>query len=150
MRPFVGIAAVLIALCGTARAQAVDYELKTYPESPVVFAGDNARTPAPGVPRRQFVTIQSEAPKTVSAVILQQTITRGQKTEIVAIERVAIAMAPREKKRISFAVSDMSAKLQADAQAGEAPVRPVLAVVAVEFIDDSQWNAPTGPGAGHP
>ena len=125
----------------------MDFELRTYPDSPVTFAGDNARAPAPGVPRRQFVTIKSESRKSIAAVIFQQSIAGGPKIEIVAMERVAIAVAPAEKKRVSVAVADMSAKLEAARQAGGSLSQPVLSVVAVEFLDGTQWNAPTGPGA---
>ena len=59
---------------------------------------------------------------------------------IVAIERVSILFAAGEKRRVSIAVADMYQKMQS----GERPGRPVLSVVAVEFMDGSQWNAPTG------
>jgi hypothetical protein len=145
MNKFTPIAVWVLTLCGLAQAQTVDFELRTYPDCPIVFA-DNARTPAPGVPRRQFVTIRNASRKTVAAVIFEQTVSHGSKTGIVAIERVAIPIPPGEKRRITIAVADMSGKLQAARQAGEAPGQPVLSIVAVEFLDSTQWNAPTGPG----
>lgn len=146
MWKFGPIAAAVVAL-GWAQGPAVDYELKTYAGSPVLFAVDNARAAAPGVPRRQFVTIKSESRKSATGIILEQTLMHGGKTEIVAIEHVDIAIPPGEKRRFSFAVADMSVKLQSAAQSGEAAGKPVLALVAVEFTDASQWNAPTGAGA---
>ena len=129
-------AAALVVLCGLAQAQTVDFELRAYPDSPVVFAGDNTRAAAPGVPHRQFVTIRNQSRKSVAAVIFQQTVSDGSKTGIVAIERVEIVMAPGEKKRITISVEEVRQKSPAE--------RPVLSVVAVEFLDGGQWNAPTG------
>jgi hypothetical protein len=144
MYKFALMAASLVTLCGMAQAQTVDFELRTYPGCPVGFAGD-ARVPAPGVPRRQFVTIKSESKKSIAAVIFQQTLSSGSKTGIVAIERVALPIPGGEKRRVTIAVADMSAKLESARQSGETPGRPVLAVVAVEFLDGTLWSAPTGP-----
>jgi len=129
------LAAALLALSSLARAQTVDFELHTYPDSPIAFASDNARAAAPGVPRRQFVTIKNQSKKPVAAVIFQQTVSDGSKTEIVAIEHVGIVMAPGEKKRVTISVEEVRKKL--------APGRPVLSAVAVEFLDGTLWSAPT-------
>jgi hypothetical protein len=75
--------------------------------------------------------------------MFEQTVTNGSKTEIVALERVSILFAAGEKRRVSIAVADMSRKLQS----GEPLGRPVLSVVAVEFLDGTQWSAPTASGA---
>jgi hypothetical protein len=126
-------------LGGLAEGQTVDFELRTFPESPVSFSG-SSHEPAPGVPRRQFVTIRNDSKKSLGAVIFEQSVASDSKATIVAIERVAILVPPGEKRRVTIAVADMSQKLQS----GERLGRPVLSVVAAEFLDGSQWNAPTG------
>ena len=128
----------LIWLSSVARGQAVDFELRTFPESPVIFA-DPTSAPAPGLPRRQLVTVKNDSRKSVAAVTFEQTVAAGSKIEIVALERVSILFAAGEKRRVSVAVGDMSAKLQS----GEPVGRPVLSIVAVEFMDGSLWSAPT-------
>jgi len=140
MQRLVWISAALLA-GGLARAQTVDFELRTYPDSPVSFSG-SAVDPAPGVPRRQFVTIRNDSQKSLAAVLFEQSVARGEKLSIVALERVEIVALAGAKKRVSLAVADMSQKLQS----GEPLGRPVLRVVAVEFLDGSEWNAPTGAG----
>jgi hypothetical protein len=117
-------------------AQTVDFELRTYPDCPVVFAGENARAVAPGAPRRQFVSIRNQSKKSVAAVIFQQSVPDGSKAGIVAIERVGIVMAPGAKTRVTISVEEVRKKVP--------PGRPILSVVAVEFLDGTQWNAPTG------
>ena len=139
MRSFVSIAAALFLLAAPARAQTVDFELRTFPDCPVIFT-DSAQAAAPGVPRRQFVAIKNASKKSIMAVIFEQSVAHGSKTEIVALERVSILFAAGEKRRVTIAVADMSQKLQS----GDPLGRPVLSVVAVEFLDGSQWNAPTG------
>ncbi len=129
----------LLVLGAVTQAQTVDFELRTFRESPVIFA-DSATTAVPGSPRRQLVAIKNDSKKSVAAVLFEQTLATGGKTVIVAIERVSILFAAGEKRRVSIAVADMYQKLQS----GEAIGRPVLSVVAVEFMDGSQWNAPTG------
>jgi len=130
---------VLMTLFCMADSQTVDFEQKTYPDSPVVFVAEATRSVAPGVPKRQFITIKSESKKAISAVILQQTVSNGSKVEIIAIERVSQVMLGGEKKRVSIAVADMLAKLQSAASSE----RPVLTIVAVEFVDGTLWDAPT-------
>jgi hypothetical protein len=137
---FAPVAAALL-LPGAGWAQTVDFELRTVPGSPVVFAGA-AGEPAPGMPRRQLVAIRNESNKPVMAVIFEQSVAGGARTSIVALDRVEIVFAPGGKRRVSVDVADVSHKLQS----GELPGRPVLTLVAVEFLDGSQWNAPTGPG----
>ena len=137
------IAGVLAVLGGLAEGQTVDFELRTSAESPVVFAG-SAREVAPGFPRRQFVTIRNEAKKSVAAVIFEQSVATGEKVQIVALERVGIVFSAGEKRRVSIAVADMAQKLQSGGPVG----RPVLSVVAVEFLDGSQWSAPSGASNG--
>jgi hypothetical protein len=139
MRELVSIAAGLLIIGGLAHAQTVDFELRTLPESPVVFA-DSASAPVPGVPRRQLVTVKNQSKKSVAAVMFEQSVANGSKVEIIALERVSILFAAGEKRRVSIAVGDIFQKLQS----GEPLGRPVLAVVAVEFLDGSQWTAPAG------
>lgn len=142
MSKFVLIAALLLVLGVFAGAQAVDFELRKYPESPVVFA-DSASAPAPGIPRRQLVTVRNDSKKSVAAVMFEQSVANGSKIEIVALERVSILFAAREKRHVSVAVGDMFRKLQSGGTLG----RPTLSIVAVEFLDGSQWDAPTGSDA---
>jgi len=142
MHPLARMAAAFSMLAGLAPGQTVDFTLRTFPDSPIVFAG-TVPAAAPGAPRRQFVAIGSASKKAISAVIFEQSVGSGSKTAIVAIERVGILVQPGEKKRLSVAVEDISQKLPS----GEPPGRPVLSIVAVEFLDGSQWNAPTGSGA---
>jgi hypothetical protein len=132
------LAVALGAVCVVALGQTVDFELRTFSDSPVGFAGENGRGAASGIPHRQFVTIRNESKKSVVAVILQQTVSDGAKTEIVAIERVGIAMAPGEKKRVTISVEEVRQRA-----AGE---RAALSAVAVEFMDGTLWSAPTGAG----
>jgi hypothetical protein len=129
--------ALALVLCVPLFAQTVEFELRTSPGTPVSFA-DNARAPA-GIPGRQLVTIRNDAKKSVAAVVFEQSLERGSKIEIVALEHVSILFAAGEKRRVSLAVSDMTEKLRAS----ESTVSAILRVVAVEFMDGSQWNAPT-------
>lgn len=142
MHKLVAIASALLACGNLARAQTVDFELRTFPESPVVFA-TSANLVVPGVPRRQFVTIKDDSKKSVAAVMFEQSVADGSKIAIVALERVSILFAGGEKRRVSVAVTDMFQKLQS----GEPLGRPVLSIVAVEFLDGSQWTAPTASDA---
>ena len=64
---------VLFVLGALAQAQTVDFELRTFPESPVIFA-DSANTAIPGVPRRQLVAIKNDSKKSVAAVLFEQTL----------------------------------------------------------------------------
>jgi hypothetical protein len=86
-----------------------------------------------------LITIKNDSKKSVAAVLFEQTVAAGSKIEIVALERVSILLAAGEKRRVSVAVGDMSAKQQS----GEPLGRPMLSIVAVEFMDGSQWTAPT-------
>ena len=134
----------LLVLGPLVQAQTVDFELRSFPDSPVVFA-DSANTALPGVPRRQLVTIKNDSKKSVAAVLFEQALANGEKTDIVAIERVSILFPAGEKRRVSVAVADMYQKLQAGGPSG----RPALSVVAVEFMDGSQWSAPTAHANSH-
>jgi hypothetical protein len=137
MRRVKAIAAAFGVLAGAQLAQAVDFERRTFPESPVVFV-DSAPA-ATGIPGRQFVTVKNASRKSVMAVLFEQTVSSGSKTEIVALEHVSIVFAAGEKRRVTIAVGEVAQKLQAgDAQ------KPVLSIVAVEYLDGTQWNAPTG------
>jgi hypothetical protein len=131
------IAAAAGLLACALLAQAVDFEIRTYPASPVEFV-DTAPA-ATGIPGRQFVTVRNASKKSVMAVLFEQTVTNGSKTGIVALERVSIVFAAGEKRRVTIAVGDMSQRLQT----GDQP-KPVLSIVAVEYLDGTQWNAPTG------
>jgi hypothetical protein len=140
--PLLAIAAAFFLFGDFAWAQTIDFELHTFPESPVIFA-DSGNAPVPGIPRRQFVTVRNQSKKSVAAVMFEQSVANGSKTEIVALERVSILFAAGEKRRVSVAVAEVLQKMQS----GEPMERPVLSVVAVEFMDGSHWTAPTGSDA---
>jgi hypothetical protein len=132
------IAAAVLMLAGVVSAQTVDFEMRTFPESPVVFV-DAAPALASSAPWRQFITVKNASRKSVAAVLFEQRMTSGSKSEIVALERVSIVFAAGEKRRVTIAVGDVVEKLQ-----GDSAERPVLSIVAVEYLDGTQWNAPTG------
>jgi hypothetical protein len=86
--------------------------------------------------------VKNESDKIAAAVVFQQTIGSGPGAEIVTIERVSIVMRPRETKRLSVSVRDVSNRLQAAIHAGETAGKPVLSVAVVEFTDGTAWHAP--------
>ena len=132
----------LFFCCTFAHAQTLAFELQTNLGSPIAlvnFAPGAFRTQSD---RRQFVTVKNESDKVTAAVVFQQAIGSGSKTEIVALERVSVVIRPSEKKRLSVSVRDVWNQLQATVKAGETTGKPVLSVAAVEFIDGSAWSAP--------
>ncbi|MEI9972072.1 MAG: hypothetical protein WDO73_08445 [Ignavibacteriota bacterium] len=78
--------------------------------------------------------------KSVASVVFEETARHGSTAEIVALEHVSILFVAGETRRVSVAVGDVYDKLRS----GEAEGRPVLTVVAVEFLDGTLWSAPTG------
>jgi hypothetical protein len=132
----------LFLCCTFARAQTVAFEFETHPDSPVALVNFIPGTLRVASDRRQFFTVKNESDKVTAAVVFQQTVGSGSKTEIVTIERVSIIMRPHEKKRLSVSVRDVWNQLQAAVKAGEAASKPVLSVTVVEFIDGSSWSAP--------
>lgn len=132
--------ALFAALLALAQNGPVDFELRTFPDSPVVFAAPLTQA-APGAPHRQFVTVRNDSRKSAMALLFEQSVPAGGKTSIVAMERVPIVFASRETRRVSVSVEEILRKLSS----GELLGRPVLSLVAVEFLDGSQWSAPTGP-----
>ena len=87
--------------------------------------------------------MKNESDKVTAAVLFQQAISIGSKTEIVTLERVSIIIRPRERKRLSVTVRDLWNRIQTAVKSGETIGKPVLSVVAVEFIDGSLWSAPS-------
>jgi hypothetical protein len=138
MHRLLSMAAAVLMLAGAASAQTVDFETRTFSESPVVFV-DAAPMLASSAPRRQFITVKNASKKSVMAVLFEQRMASGSKSEIVALERVSLVFAAGEKRRVTIAVGDVVEKLQAR----DSAVRPVLSIVAVEYLDGTQWNAPT-------
>ena len=92
--------------------------------------------------RRQFLTVRNESDKATAAVIFQQAIASGPRTEILTLERVSIIIRPREKKRLSVSVMDVWNRVRTAVKASETIGKPELSVVVVEFIDGSVWSAP--------
>jgi hypothetical protein len=133
---------VLFFCCAFAHAQTIVFEFETHPDSPVAIVNFIPGTLRAASDRRQFFTVKNESDKVASAVVFQQTIGSGSKTEIVAIELVSIIIRPHEKKRLSVSVRDVWNQLQAADKAGETIGKTVLSVAVVEFIDGSAWSAP--------
>jgi hypothetical protein len=132
----------LFFCCSLAQAQTIAFELQTYPDSPIALVTYTPSTVWIESDRRQFLTVKNESDKTTAALIFQQAISSGSKTEIVTLERVSIIIRPREKKRLSVSVMDVWNRMQAAAKAGETIGKPELSLVVVEFIDGSVWSAP--------
>jgi len=95
--------------------------------------------------RRQFVTMKNVSDKATAALLFQQTISDGSRVEIVALERISVVFRPRETKRLSISVEDVWNRIRSVDKPGVPISRPVLAVVAVEFLDGSTWSAPSVP-----
>ena len=88
--------------------------------------------------------MKNESDKVTAAVVFQQTLGTGLKSEIVALERVSVVIRPRETKRLSVSVRDVWNQLQTAGKAGETAGKPALIVAVVEFIDGSTWSSPLG------
>jgi hypothetical protein len=132
----------LFLCCVCAHAQTIAFEFQTIPDSPVAIVNFIPGTLRAAADRRQFFTVKNESGKVAVAVVFQQTVGAGSKTEILTIERVSIIIRPRETKRLSVSVRDVWNQLQAAGKAGEPVGKPVLSVAVVEFIDGSSWSAP--------
>lgn len=131
--------------CAVARAQSVAFDLQAHPDSPILVGKFTPGTFRTGSDRRQFFTVKNGSDKVTAAVVFQQTLghgSSGSRAEIVAIERVAVIIRPRETKRLSISVRDVWTQHEAAVKAGESIANPVLSVAVVEFIDGSAWTAP--------
>ena len=137
---------MLVALsfyCSLAYTQNIAFEMRTHADSPVRFPNSNWSPWRAGSNRRILVTIQDASPKAIAAVTFEQAMSVGPTTEIVSLERVSIIIAPHGKKRVSVSVADVFEKIRAAGTTGEKKVaNTILSVVAVEFLDGTQWNAP--------
>ena len=131
----------LFFCCTFAHAQTITFEFQSPADSPIAFVNFTPGTFRTQSDRRQFLTVKNESDKVTSAVVFQQAIEGGSKTEIVTLERVSIIIRPREKKRLSLSVRDVWNQIQTAVKAGEAIGKPVLSVAVVEFIDGSAWSA---------
>ena len=134
----------LFFCCSLAHAQTLAFEVQTYRDSPIGLVSYTPSTFRIESDRRQFLTVKSESDRAVVALVFQEAIGSGSKTEIVTLERVSIVIGPREKKRLSVSVQTVWDRMQRAGRAGESIGRPILSVVAVEFIDGSSWSAPRG------
>ena len=128
--------------CTFAHAQTIAFELQTHPDSPIALVSFTPSTFRIESDRRQFITVMNESNRVTAAVVFQQALGSGSKTEIVTLERVSIIIRPREKKRLSVSVRDVWNRLQTAVRTGETIGKPVLSIVVVEFIDGSVWSAP--------
>ena len=132
----------LFICCTFAHAQTVTFEIQSTLDSPITivnFAPGTFRTQSD---RRQCFLVKNESDKVTAAVVFQQAVGIGSRTEIVTLERVSIIIRPREKKRLSVSVRDVWNQLQTAVKAGGTISAPVLSVAVVEFIDGSAWSAP--------
>jgi hypothetical protein len=134
----------LFLCCSLAHAQTIAFELQTYPDSPIGLVNYTPSTFRMESDRRQFLTVKNESDRAVVALVFQEAIGSGSKTEIVTLERVSIMIGPRVKKRLSVSVQNVWDRIQTAAKASETIGRPALSVVAVEFLDGSSWSAPRG------
>jgi len=128
--------------CVLASAQSVSFELRAHPDSPVALATNNSPPWRAGADRRIFVAIANQSAKALAAVTFEQTISVGEKTRIVTLERSSIVMAPRQKRIVSVSVADILERMKSAATTGEKVADPALSVVAVEFLDGTLWSAP--------
>jgi hypothetical protein len=132
----------LFFCCAFAHAQTITFEIQSPLGSPISIVNFTASPFRTQSDRRQFLTVKNESDKVTAAVVFQQAIGSESGTEIVALERVAIIIRPREKKRLSVSVRDTWNQLQTAGKAGETIGKPVLSVAVVVFIDGSAWSAP--------
>jgi hypothetical protein len=128
--------------CATAHTQTIAFELQTHRENPIALVNSIPGIFRTASDRRQFFTVKNESDKVTAALVFQEAVGSGSRTEIVALERISIIIRPREKKRLSVSVQDVWSRLQTAGKSGETIGKPVLSVVAVEFIDGSGWSAP--------
>jgi hypothetical protein len=132
----------LYCCCNFAYAQTIAFEIQNHPDSPIALVNYTPSTFRIAGDRRQFLTVQNRSDKATAALVFQQAIGSGSKTEIFTLERVSIIIRPREKKRLSVSVQNVWDRIQTAAKARETIGKPVLSVVVVEFIDGSSWNVP--------
>ena len=128
------------------QAQAVTFDLQTVPDSPVVLTTYSPSMLRAEGGRRQFVTVKNVSDKVAVAMLFQLTVPGTPRDEIVSLERVSVVFRPRETKRVSVNVEDVWTRLQSAGNPGAGSRQPVMSIVAVEFLDGSLWNAPTGGG----
>ena len=133
----------LLFCCAFAHAQTIAFELQTHAGSPIALVNYASSTFRIESDQRQFLTVKNESDKAAAAVIFQEAISSGSRTEIVTLERVSIVIRPRERKRLSVSVLDAWNRVQSAVKSGETIGKPVLSVVVVEFIDGSSWSAPS-------
>lgn len=139
------LAAFLWALCFggcLARAQAIAFETRAYSDSPSVFVTESSSAFRDATGRRQFVTVKNISSRAIAALLFQQVLPRGSQAEIVAMERTSIVIRPGEQRRVSLSITETANRLQSARDSDEPPGKPEISVVAVEFVDSTQWNAP--------
>jgi len=133
----------LLLCCVPGDAQKIAFHLQTAQDCPVAFV-DYTSTTIRASDRRQFVTVKNSSDRGIAAMVFQQTISKGPKTEILTLERVSIIIGLREKKRLSVSVEDLWGRIQSAGGSDEGIGKPILSIVVVEFVDGTQWNAPMG------
>lgn len=139
----------LLALCPfciPVRAQPISFELHAYPDSPVALDKCSPTTFRSEGKRRLFVTVKNISEKAATALLFQQAIRSAPRDEIITLERISVVFRPHETRRLSVNVEDVLNRLQNPSSSGVTNRKPVLTIVAVEFIDGSLWNAPVEGG----
>ena len=124
------------------RAQNIAFEMRSYPDSPIVFPNSSWTPWRAGSDYRMFVTIQNKSEKAVSGITFEAALSAGARREIVSLERVSLVILPQEKKRVSVTIMNVLDRARSAAAAGESTGNPVLSVVSVEFVDGALWHAP--------
>jgi hypothetical protein len=125
-----------------ATAQSVNFEVRSFPDSPVALLNENPRVLRTGSERRQFVTVRNNSRKIIAGLVFEQAIGSGPEREIVTLERVTVIMRPGEKKRLSVAVGDLWNRIRPAGKAAAPAGKPALAVIGVEFLDGGYWRPP--------
>lgn len=125
------------------QAQALTFDLQAFQDSPVALTTYSSSMLRSEGGRRQFVTVKNVSDKAAIALLFQLTLPGTARDEIVSLERVSVVFRPHETKRLSVNVEDVWTRLQNSGGSGATNRKPVMSIVAVEFMDGSLWNAPT-------
>jgi hypothetical protein len=105
------IAALFVTLfaltffCVVAQAETIAFELHVHPDGPIAFINYAPTTIRNGADRRQFVTVNNESRKNTAALVFQQTLLGGAKTEIVTLSRSRSLSGPVRRSIFRSALS---------------------------------------------
>ena len=136
---------VLVALCLSCipvQAQFPFFELQTHPDRPVALEKCSPTVFRSEGKRRLFVTLKNVSDRAAAALLFQQAVPGAPRDEVITLERVSVVFKPHETRRLSINVEDVWNRLQNAGSSGVTNRKPLLSIVAVEFIDGSLWSAP--------